>query len=118
MEQVHRQPVLVGGRYLKLKRGVSQSPWLLAGRQAVIEESVEVRSESRMHGSGVEPWSVKVNRHNCWTHARPNVSNRLPACNMHCELRSMHAGMLLLNPSSGVESEDKESALLDCSEHS
>ena len=44
MVQVHRQPVLVGGRYLKLKRGVAQCPWLLYGTEvAVTEASVEVR---------------------------------------------------------------------------
>ena len=42
MVQVHRQVVLVGGRYLKLKRGVSQTPWLLSGQQAPPEASVEV----------------------------------------------------------------------------
>ena len=27
--KAYRQPILVGGRYLKLVRGVSQSPWLV-----------------------------------------------------------------------------------------
>lgn len=54
MLQVHRQPVLVGGRYLKLKRGVSQSPWLVNGGQAVTEASVEVRNVNHSEATHVK----------------------------------------------------------------
>jgi hypothetical protein len=40
--KVHRHPILVGGRYLKLHRGVSQSPWLTRGSSAPAEASVQV----------------------------------------------------------------------------
>lgn len=35
-----REPILVGGRYLKLKRGVSQSPWSIPPKRG--EHSVQV----------------------------------------------------------------------------
>lgn len=45
MKAYHR-PVLVGGRYLKLQRGVAQSPWFLPGRPCEPKEaSVQVRRE-------------------------------------------------------------------------
>ena len=42
---VHRQSLLVGGRYLKLKRHVPQSPWLPGGtdRGRTVHSSVQVR---------------------------------------------------------------------------
>ena len=45
MMSVFRQPVFVGGRYLKLKRGVPQSPWFEDGdTKRVGESSVQVCS--------------------------------------------------------------------------
>ena len=38
--KTYREPVLVGGRYLKLKRGVSQSPWSVPPKPG--EYSVQV----------------------------------------------------------------------------
>lgn len=45
--KTYRKPVLIGGRYLKLQRGVAQSPWFLPGQPGDPKEtSVQVRTAS------------------------------------------------------------------------
>jgi hypothetical protein len=51
--KVFREPVLVGGRYLKLRRGVPQSPWLYGNNDDAAEEEKQGQ-EGRIGLSSVQ----------------------------------------------------------------